>query len=175
MNCKENIWAGLPTVGQASPYFIPQFTFSCNSHVPDPGLIMFLIQKSKLQISSDPIVMICAALCITAVYTATATWMFLGVTGLSAIGYFGWKDYNQRMLESHNPKHLAIQTGNRAGRVQISYGQMMLLAWVTTICLAYYFIFHCEFSIFLSNSRISNRGSYDDYDGQDVDVNFEDL
>ena len=52
---------------------------------------MFLIQKSKLQISSDPIVMICAALCITAVYTATATWMFLGVTGLSAIGYFGWK------------------------------------------------------------------------------------
>ena len=43
VNCKIN-WAGLPTVGRASPNFILQFTiglrftFSCNSLVHDPGL-----------------------------------------------------------------------------------------------------------------------------------------
>ena len=95
--------------------------------------------------------------------------MFLGVTAaLSAIGYFGWNNYNQRkMLESQNPKYLAIQRGNIARRTQISYGQMMFIAWVTIICLAYYFIFHCEFSIVLSNSKISNRGYHDEYEDED--------
>ena len=117
-------------------------------------MIKFL--KSILQISSDPIVMICSVLCITAVYTATATWMFLGVTALSTIGYFGWNNYN-------NPKYLDY----RARGTQISYGQMLFLAWVTIICLAYYFIFHCEFSIVLSNSRISNIDYHDDYEEED--------
>ena len=108
--------------------------------------------------------MICAVLCITAVYTATATWMFLGVTALSTIGYFGWNNYNERkMLKSQNPKYLDY----RARGTQISYGQMLFLAWVTIICLAYYFIFHCEFSIVLSNSRISNRGYHDEYEEED--------
>ena len=112
--------------------------------------------------------MICAVLCITAVYTATATWMFLGVTALCTIGYFGWNNYNQRkMLESQNPKYLAIQTGNIARGTRISYGQMMFIAWVTIICLAYYIIFHCEFSIVLSNSKISNRGYHDEYEEED--------
>ena len=108
--------------------------------------------------------MICAVLCITEAYTATATWMLLGVTALSTIGYFGWNNYNERkMLKSQNPKYLDY----RARGTQISYGQMLFLAWVTIICLAYYFIFHCEFSIVLSNSRISNRGYHDEYEEED--------
>lgn len=93
--------------------------------------------------------------------------MFLGVTALSTIGYFfGWNNYNERkMLKSQNPKYLDY----RAWGTQISYGQMLFLAWVTIICLAYYFIFHCEFSIVLSNSRISDIDYHDDYEEEDFD------
>ena len=38
VNCRKKNWASLPTVGWASPNFILQFTFSCNSLVHDPGL-----------------------------------------------------------------------------------------------------------------------------------------
>ena len=38
VDCRKKIWAGQPTVGQASPNFILQFTFSCNSLLHDLGL-----------------------------------------------------------------------------------------------------------------------------------------